>query len=85
MIDYTLRECPFCGNPAEIVEGKPYEWFPTKPVNVIRCSNEWCRLHNIDTFSYQVDLQSPEVMAREDWNRRKRKNKLTWREADNGK
>ena len=37
MIDLTLRECPFCGNPAEI-------------------------------------------MARNEWNTRKRKNKLTFNE-----
>ena len=79
MIDYTLRECPFCGNPAEIVDGKPYEWNPNSPVKVIRCSSEWCRLHAIDNFSYAADLKSPEIMAREDWNKRKRKNKLTWK------
>lgn len=78
MIDYTLRECPFCGNPAEVVEGKPYEWNPRGRVLVIRCSNEWCRLHNIETFSFAADCTSPRLMAQEDWNRRKRKNRLTW-------
>lgn len=78
MIDYTLRECPFCGNPAEVVEGKPYEWNPKGPVQVIRCSSEWCRMHNVDAFSFTADLTSPRLMALEDWNRRKRKNRLTW-------
>ena len=78
MIDYTLRECPFCANSADVGEGKPYEWNPRCPVQVIRCSSEWCRLHNIDTFSFAADLPSPRLMAREDWNRRKRKNRLTW-------
>jgi len=26
MIDYSLRECPFCGNPAEIVNAELPEW-----------------------------------------------------------
>lgn len=27
MIDYALKLCPFCGNPAEIVECSALEWF----------------------------------------------------------
>lgn len=82
MIDYTLRECPFCGNPAEVVPGKPYEWNPNSPVLVIRCSSEWCRLHNIDAFNFAADLTSPRLMAQEDWNRRKRKNRITWEDRN---
>lgn len=69
---------PVLWDPAEVVEGKPYEWNPRGRVLVIRCSNEWCRMHNVDAFSFTADLTSPRLMALEDWNRRKRKNRLTW-------
>lgn len=82
LIDYTLRECPFCGNPAEVVDAEPFPWFPAGKVKAIRCSSEWCRCHDID-IRFHADIKSSELMAREDWNRRKRKNKLTWKqEAD---
>ena len=77
MIDFTLRECPFCGNPAEIVDGEPYSFFPDSPTKNIRCSNEWCVGHRVDN-RYNPELRSTEVMAREEWNQRRRKNKLTW-------
>jgi len=77
MIDYTLRECPFCGNPAEIVNGEPYSFYPNHPTMAIRCSSQWCRCHTID-IRYDPDLPSTELMARDDWNKRKRKNKVTW-------
>ena len=80
MIDYTLRECPFCGNPAEIIEGEPYSWCPYNRVEIIRCSNEYCIGHSIDR-RFMPDLKSSELMARDDWNTRRRKNKLTWKEA----
>lgn len=81
MIDYTLRECPFCGNPAEIVEGEPFSFMPKTPTKRIRCSNEWCIGHSIK-LRYQPDLESSEAMARNNWNHRKRKNKLTWAETE---
>jgi len=77
MIDYTLRECPFCGNPAEIVDSEPYSFMLGKPTKKIRCSSEYCIGHTINR-RYQPDLKSSELMAKEDWNRRKRKNKLMW-------
>jgi len=42
MIDYTLRECPFCGNPAEVIYAEPYDWNPGSPTKKIRCSNKYC-------------------------------------------
>lgn len=83
MIDYTLRECPFCGNPAEVVNAEPYEWYPSQPLKAIRCSSEWCRCHSID-IRYDPTLRSTEVMAREDWNTRRRKNKLRWKNKEVG-
>lgn len=77
MVDYTLRECPFCGNPAEIVEAPPFTFMPNTPTKAIRCSSEWCIGHSIRN-RFQPDLDSSVTMARNDWNRRKRKNKLTW-------
>ena len=38
MIDLTLRECPFCGNPAEIVDAEPFSFMPNTPTKKIRCS-----------------------------------------------
>lgn len=77
MIDYTLRECPICGNPAEIVEGEPYSFMPNKPTAKIRCSNQWCFMNTVN-LRYQPDLKSSEIRARDEWNQRKRKNKLRW-------
>ena len=79
MIDKTLRECPFCGNPAEIVDGAPYSFFPSRITKAIRCSNQWCFAQTID-LRFMPESKSSEIRAREDWNRRRRKNKLTWRE-----
>lgn len=78
MIDFSLRECPFCGNPAEIVDAEPYSWNPNGKVKAIRCCSPWCHGNTID-LKFMVDSQSSEIRAREDWNTRKRKNKLTWR------
>lgn len=77
MIDLTLRECPFCGNPAEIVEGEPFSFMPNIPTKKIRCSWDVCIGHSINN-RYQSDLKSSEIMARTDWNTRKRKNKITF-------
>lgn len=79
MIDLTLRECPFCGNPAEIVDAEPFSFMPNTPTKRIRCSWSMCIGHSINN-SYQVDLETSETMARNDWNVRKRKNKLTFNE-----
>lgn len=38
MIDLTLKECPFCGNPAEIVDSEPFSFMPNTPTKNIRCS-----------------------------------------------
>ena len=78
MIDYTLRECPFCGNPAEIVEDEPFSWWPKEPTMKIRCSSGWCILHHTNSRFLPEGQQSARAM----WNTRKRKNKLTWADAD---
>lgn len=81
MIDFSLRECPFCGNPAEIVEGKPFSFQPNQSTNQIRCSNEWCIAHQL-RVRFQPDLSGSVCYARNQWNTRKRKNKVTWSKAD---
>lgn len=59
MIDYSLRECPFCGNPAEIVNAELPEWSSGGKYKKIVCSNEYCKLRNIDFFRLlQVWIQS---------------------------
>lgn len=77
MIDYSLRECPFCGNPAEIVDGMPFSFMPTTPTEKIRCSNEYCFMHGVD-LRFQPDVSSSVYSAKQTWNTRKRKNKVTW-------
>lgn len=77
MIDLTLRECPFCGNPAEIVDAEPFSFMPNTPTKKIRCSWDVCIGHLINN-RYQIDLEFSETMARRKWNTRKRKNKLTF-------
>lgn len=77
MIDLTLRECPFCGNPAEIVDAEPFSFMPNTQTKKIRCSWSMCIGYSIDN-RYQIDLKTSEIMAREDWNIRKRKNKMTF-------
>lgn len=81
MKDYTLRECPFCGNPAEIVDGKPFSFMQNTPTKQIRCSSEYCIGHRINV-RFQPDIEASEHMARNDWNRRKRKNKFTWKDSE---
>ena len=81
MIDYTLRECPFCGNPAEIVDEDPYSFAPYIPTKAITCSNEWCIGRQI-RWRFFADDESTEVSARIMWNTRRRKNKLTWNNQD---
>lgn len=79
--DYSLRECPFCGNPAIVVDDVPYEWYPNGPVKAIRCSNEFGCPGNKVRIRFAADNKSAEADARHMWNRRKRKNKITWRKA----
>lgn len=79
MIDLTLRECPFCGNPAEIVDGKPFSFMPNTPTKTIRCCSEYCIGHSI-SIRYQPDLEASVLSARHEWNTRRRKNKNTWDE-----
>jgi hypothetical protein len=77
MIDLTLRECPFCGNPAEIVDGEPFSFMPKTPTKKIRCCSEYCIGHTIN-IRYQPDLKESECGARNEWNTRRRKNRLTF-------
>lgn len=79
MIDSTLRECPFCGNPAEVVEGEPFSFYPTKPTKRIRCISAYCVGHTVQ-IKFSPDLKASEAHARSQWNSRKRKNKITWNE-----
>lgn len=79
MIDKTLRECPFCGNPAEIVDGKPFSFMPNTPTKMIRCSSEYCIGHSVEA-RYQPDLEESFCYVRNQWNCRKRKNKITFSE-----
>ena len=80
-VDFTLRECPFCGNPAEICDWEPYEWNPNVLVKAIRCSNQFgCPGHKA-VVTFHPDDKFDEQCARQNWNRRKRKNKLTWCES----
>lgn len=80
--DFTLRECPFCGNPAEIIDAEPFEWNPNIPVKAIRCSNKWGCPGNQIKIRFSEDSKSSEIAARNNWNKRKRKNKLTWRKGE---
>lgn len=77
MIDLTLRECPFCGNPAEIVEGAPYSFQPNTPTKRIRCCSEYCFCHSIN-IRYMPEVIESEIGARNEWNCRRRKNKNTF-------
>lgn len=79
MIDLTLRECPFCGNPAEIVDSEPFSFMPNTPTKNIRCSWSMCIGYTINN-RYQPGLETSEIMAKNEWNIRKRKNKLTFNE-----
>lgn len=80
MIDKTLRECPFCGNPAEIVDGEPFSFMPNTPTKRIRCSSEYCFCHSVN-LRFQPDISESKAMARRDWNKRKRKNRNTWKDG----
>ena len=45
MSDIKLRNCPFCGSPAEIVECKAPEWHSGAKHVRIQCTNEVCMMH----------------------------------------
>ena len=79
VIDYSLRECPFCGNPAAIVDAEPFSHMPTMPTKAITCSSEWCVGWQI-RIRFSTEYESSYKTAAQDWNGRKRKNKLTWGE-----
>lgn len=79
MIDVTLRECPFCGNPAEIVDAEPFSFMPNEPTKKIRCSSEYCIGHSISD-RFQPNLSESVSYARNRWNGRRRKNPITFDE-----
>ena len=68
---YVIKPCPFCGNPAEIVETKPFEWCPFEKAYIIRCSNEYCIGSSLKRKSLDINL----LIA--DWNVRRKRNKYT--------
>lgn len=80
-ICFQLKPCPFCGNPAEIVDSEPLSFLPNKPTKAITCSNEWCIARQIK-IRFDDDFEGSIGMAFEDWNRRRRKNKLTWKGSE---
>lgn len=74
----SLKPCPFCGDAAEIVPCDPPEWFSGAKHVKIRCSNEYCMMHDHGMIrltatveEYCCTLQS----ACAEWNTRKRKRK----------
>lgn len=86
MIDYSLRECPFCGNPAEIVDAEPPEWHSGGKYRKIVCSNEWClALRNTNNFRFCVeDYCNTYDCAKANWNQRRGRNSNTWKGHMNG-
>ena len=74
MIDYTLKECPFCGCPAEVVIAESFHCTPDIPAKKIRCSNVLCFMHDCEL----VFLPSFEKYKRAEWNTRRRKDKYMW-------
>lgn len=83
MIDYSLKPCPFCGNPAEIVPCEPPEWFSGAKHVVIRCSSETCLMHyhkssilraTVEDYCNTLDTTKAE------WNTRKKKNKAMFKD-----
>lgn len=80
-VDYSLKPCPFCGNPAEIADVKPYEWCPGEAVRAIRCSDQFCPGHKAEC-RFMVSSKNDYKDARRLWNFRKKKNRVTWRWAE---
>lgn len=76
-INYALKPCPFCGNPAEVYDAEPYGWCPKEPVTGIRCSSDYCIGHSIRCTFF---TNGTDMSAIWEWNKRKRKNKNTWGE-----
>lgn len=74
-INYALKPCPFCGNPAEVYEAEPYNWCPYEPVMGIRCSSDYCIGHSIRCTFFKNNDDRYAIWK---WNKRKRKNKYTW-------
>ena len=70
--EIKLKPCPFCGNPAEIIQDKPFDWYPCEPTYIIRCSFEFgCIGHYINV------RHSTKEYAINSWNCRRKRNKLT--------
>lgn len=85
MIDYTLKPCPFCGNPAEIVDCEPPEYHSKASHVVIRCSNETCVMHEHSIILLRAcveDYCNTLQFAKSEWNRRKKRNKITFKDAN---
>ena len=80
MIDWSLRECPFCGNPAEIVDAVPPEWHSGAKHKRIVCSSKYCvPLRETNAFRFCVeDYCNTYEFAAYRWNERHGKNPNTW-------
>lgn len=68
---YDIKPCPFCGNPAEIVETKPFDFIPYEKAYIIRCSSEWCIGFSLTCKSCDINYLIST------WNVRRHRNKLT--------
>lgn len=69
---YDVKPCPFCGNPAEIVEGEPFSFSPFNRTFIVRCSSEWCLTGHSITCRH---ISKEDAVA--EWNHRRKRNKLT--------
>ena len=81
MIDYSLKPCPFCGNPAEIVDAEPPEWHKGARHVRICCSNPYCVMRNFNGIIACVeDYCNTLGIAKAEWNTRRKRNKLTFKD-----
>lgn len=82
MIDYNLKPCPFCGNPAEIIDTEAPEWHSKAKHVRICCSNKYCPMHDFKGFIACVEEYCNTLdIEKSLWNCRRRKNKLTFNEV----
>lgn len=81
MTDNELKPCPFCGNPAEIVPCDPPEWHILAKHVVIRCSSEFCMMHDHGMVMLRAcveDYCNTLKSSIAEWNTRKRRRKVQY-------